>query len=40
MDKLEIVFHLSVALAVSASIGLAAYGLVVITMAFAKVLGA
>ena len=40
MDRLEIAFHLSVALLVAAAIGLAGYGLLVITLAFAKVIGA
>lgn len=38
MDRMEIAFHLSVALFVSLAIGLAAYGLLVITLAFAKVI--
>ena len=40
MDRMEIAFHLSIALTVAMAIGLAGYGLMVITLAFAKVMGA
>jgi len=39
MDKLEIAFHLSVAAITTFAIGLAVYGVLVISLAFFKVLG-
>jgi hypothetical protein len=39
MDKLEIFFHLSMATVVATAIGLASYGVLVVTLAFVKVLG-
>jgi hypothetical protein len=39
MDKLEMAFHLSVAAITALAIGLVAYGVFVISLAFVKVLG-
>jgi len=39
MDKLEIAFHLSVAAITALAVGLAVYGIWVISLAFIKVLG-
>jgi len=39
MDKLEIAFHVSVAAVTAMAVGLAVYGLMVISLAFIKVLG-
>jgi hypothetical protein len=39
MDKLEIAFHVSVAAITALAVGLAVYGLMVISLAFMKVLG-
>jgi hypothetical protein len=39
MDKLEIAFHVSVAAVTALAVGLAVYGLLVISFAFIKVLG-
>jgi hypothetical protein len=39
MDKLEIAFHVSVAAVTAMAVGLAVYGLLVISLAFMKVLG-
>jgi len=39
MDKLEVLFHLSMATVVMAAVGLASYGILVVTLAFVKILG-